>query len=279
MISFQTNVTAQIAQNNLRQTGDAHLGTIQRLTSGYRISTVGFDPAGLAVADYYRSNISEISQGVTNANNAISMLQIMDGSLTGIHQIVGHLETLATQAASQTFAGSRELLNSQYQTLLRQIDTIADNSGLGQGVWGARNNTQLMVYIGGGTTSQTSQVSIDLGGTANRINSAALGLAQTDISAADGSGAMQALTALRSAVDALGLVQGRIGSGQNELTHAVRIAEAQVLSYTSAESRIRDADVAMEAANLTKGSVLQSASLAAMVSANAMPGALLGLLR
>ena len=93
------------------------------------------------------------------------------------------------------------------------------------------------------------------------------------------SGAMAALSAVQSAVSYLGKVQGVVGAGQNKLQYAINLAQSQISSYSAAESRIRDADVASEAANLTKASVLQQASLAAMAQANSAPQAILALLR
>lgn len=91
--------------------------------------------------------------------------------------------------------------------------------------------------------------------------------------------AMAAITAVNNAVSFLGLVQGRVGTGQNKLQYAIQLAQSQISSYSAAESRIRDADVAQEAANLTRAQVMQQASLAAMAQANTAPQAVLALLR
>jgi flagellin len=91
--------------------------------------------------------------------------------------------------------------------------------------------------------------------------------------------ASAALTALQAAVGTLGLVQGHVGAGQNLLTDAVNLAQSQISNFSAAGSRIRDADVAAEAANLTKASVLQQASIAALAQANSAPQAILSLLK
>ncbi|MCS7316571.1 MAG: flagellin [Bryobacterales bacterium] len=84
---------------------------------------------------------------------------------------------------------------------------------------------------------------------------------------------------MSTAIANLGLVQGRVGTGQNKLQYAIQLAQSQIASYSAAESRLRDADMAAEAANLTKAQVMQQASLAAMAQANAAPQAVLALLR
>jgi flagellin len=91
--------------------------------------------------------------------------------------------------------------------------------------------------------------------------------------------ATAALALINSAVATLGTVQGVVGAGQNKLNYAISLAQSQITSYSTAESQIRDADVASEAANLTKASVLQQASMAAMAQANSAPQAVLTLLR
>src|SRR5438046_3573388 len=103
MISFQTNVTAMIAANNLSTNQQAESRAITRLTSGFRINSSGDDAAGLSVANKYRSDTAEVAQGVQNANDALSQLQIVDGGLNNIANILDRMKTLATQSASDTF--------------------------------------------------------------------------------------------------------------------------------------------------------------------------------
>ena len=138
--SFQTNVTSLLAQQNLRTNSEFQSRTITRLTSGYRINSSGDDAAGLAVANLLRSNTAELQQGVRNANDGISILQIVDGGLNNISNILDRLKTLATQSASSTFSGDRATLNNEYQSLLTEITRQAANIGLSTGAVGGRFN-------------------------------------------------------------------------------------------------------------------------------------------
>ena len=113
-LSIQTNVNSLIAQENLRVNSDFQAKTIQRLTSGYRINQSGDDAAGLAVANKFRSDVSELTQGVRNANDGLSTLQIVDGGLNNISRMLDRLQTLASQSASATFSGNRTTLNNEY---------------------------------------------------------------------------------------------------------------------------------------------------------------------
>src|ERR1041384_4570430 len=109
-ISFQTNVASMVAATNLSSNNQFQTQTITRLTSGYRINSSGDDAAGLAVANQFRSAVAELTQGVRNANDGISQLQIIDGGLTNISHILNRLKTLATESASSTFTGDRGTL-------------------------------------------------------------------------------------------------------------------------------------------------------------------------
>src|SRR5579864_9271512 len=106
-ISLHTNIASLVGQNNLSTTIAFQTKTIERLTSGYRINQSGDDAAGLAVANRYRSNIAELTQGILNANDGSSTLQIIDGGLNNISTMLDRLKTLATESASSTFTGDR----------------------------------------------------------------------------------------------------------------------------------------------------------------------------
>ncbi|MGJ5814635.1 flagellin [Paludibaculum fermentans] len=170
MFSIQTNVNSLIAQENMRVNSDFQSKTIQRLTSGYRINQSGDDAAGLAVANKFRSDVAELSQGVRNANDGISTLQIIDGGMNNISKMIDRLKTLASQSASQTFTGDRTVLNDEFQTLMKEIDRQAQAVGLDQGGLYAKS---LSVFVGGGRTAglgavdtSNGTVSLDLAGAA-----------------------------------------------------------------------------------------------------------------
>jgi flagellin len=393
-ISIQTNMAAMIAANNLSSNNNFMTQTITQLTSGYRINSSGDDAAGLAVANGYAASVSELTQGVLNANQGVSQLQIIDGGLSNISTMLNRMQTLATEAASNTFTGSRTTLQTEFSTLQGEITREAANIGLGGG--NSVNAAQLNVFIGGGGgATSNSEVGINLSGAtvdtpglglggasvsgatdgltvgaANlntsapilvggsqsfaftliggaggpgvtaTVNGGSLGVtssqaiqslnaqlsaygisagltsagalqfqssgtftlaavvagtgtggdltggavavpgAPTALSATDGTANAQAAIGLiTAAVQALGTVQGKVGAGENDLNYGISLANSQITNISSAESSIRDADVATEAANLTKAQVLEQASVAAMAQANQTPQALLALLK
>jgi len=265
-----------VAQQNLRVNSDFQSRTITRLTSGYRINSSGDDAAGLAVANKLRSDTTELQQGVRNANDGVSILQIVDGGLNNISNILDRLKTLATESASDTFSGNRATLNTEFTGLLAEIDRQAANIGLSTGATGGRFNLSLDVYIGGGDTQAHAKVNINLSGAGNQVDTAGLGINTNSVGTK--ANALTALTSLTTAISNLGLVQGAVGTGENELNYAVQLAQSQISSFSAAQSSIRDADVATEAANLTKAQILEQSSVAALAQANAAPQALLKLL-
>ena len=176
-LSIQTNVNSLIAQENLRVNSNFQSQTIQRLTSGYRINQSGDDAAGLAIANKFRNDTAELTQGVRNANDGISALQIIDGGMSNIGKMLDRLKTLATQSASATFTGDRTVLNNEYQTLVNEVDRQAQSIGLSTGGHFAQT---MGVYIGGGTTAAgaadptNGTITLDLSNSA--VDSKALGL-------------------------------------------------------------------------------------------------------
>lgn len=179
-ITLQTNTTSLFAQQALAQNTNFESQTIEQLTSGYRINSSGDDAAGLAVANGFRANIAELQQGVLNASSGTSTLQIIDGGLNNISNILDRLQTLATESASATFSGDRSTLNQEYQSDLQEITRQANNIGLAAG---GKFNGINSVFIGGGNNAANGQVTIDLSGPQNQVDAAGLGLATTSVAA------------------------------------------------------------------------------------------------
>ena len=180
MITFQTNYAAMVAENNLNTNNKFQTQTVEALTSGYRINNSGDDPAGLAVANQYRDQVAQLTQGVQNGNSGVSTLQIIDGGLNNISTMLDRLQTLATESATTTFTGDRNNINVEYQQLVQQISQQASNIGLNTG---GTFNVQNQVFIGGGNSLTNSQVEIDLSGPANSVDATALGLTNTTVAA------------------------------------------------------------------------------------------------
>jgi flagellin len=278
MLSIQTNVAALYGQQNLSVNSAFQQTTISRLTSGYRINSSADDAAGLAVANALRGQRNELTQGVRNANDGVSQLQIIDGGLNNVSQILDRLRTLATQSASGTFTGDRTVLNQEFTKDLTELDRQAGNIGLNTG---GNYLQSLSVYIGGGIGTNNGNI---IGSTSETIDLSAstadsTGLSINGSTVDTAANAQSALSAIESAVVSLGKIQGAVGAGINQLGFAISLGQSQITNYAADESRIRDADVASEAANLSKSQVLMQSSMAALAQANQIPQSVLKLLQ
>ena len=175
--TINTNIASLQAQNYLRGTQNFQNLTINRVTSGLRIVNSGDDAAGLAIANTYRSNEAVLTQGVRNANDGLSQLQIADGGISNISQLLDRARTLATQSSSGAFTGDRSVLNSEFQSVLGEIDRQAQAIGLNQGGTFAK---ALSVFIGGGQASNgisaTTNGSVALDLSKSTVDSTSLGL-------------------------------------------------------------------------------------------------------
>jgi flagellin len=267
MASFSvvSNVASANSQANLRTTQVGLNKALTRLSSGFRINNSGDDAAGLVVANTYRNTVSVINQGIRNANDGLSDLQIKDGALSNVAKLLDRLSTLATQAASGTAtSASRTTLNSEFTDVLSEINREVNVAGLA-------SDKGFSVFVSNDSTNGT------VSGTIDSVRTTDLGIAS--LSLASQSGAQSAVSTIASAIDTLGDSQAKIGTLQNRLEYAISLADSQEVSNTAAESRIRDADIAQESANMTRYNILTQSGIAALAQANNSTSNVLSLLR
>jgi flagellin len=267
MASFSVvnNIGSVNAQSKLYETNIGLSRTLARLSSGLRINQSGDDAAGLAVANKFRSDVAILNVGVRNANDGLSALQIADGALDNISRLLDRAATLATQSATGTTTDtSRTVLQEEFAAVLNEIDREA-------GIASLTTATSYSIYISNDGSNGTVNVSF------GAATASTLGISSATI--ATSTGASSAITSLQAAITALGSVQGSVGSAQNRLSFAVSIAQSQIVNKTAAQSRIRDANIAEESANLTRYNILTQSGLASLAQANQTTSSVLSLLR
>jgi flagellin len=266
MASFSvvSNISASNAQANLGSTSIGLQKAITRLSSGYRINQSGDDAAGLAVANSYRSQQAVLSQGIRNANDGLSALQIQDGALSNVSTLLDRLATLATQAASESATVDRAALNSEFQDVLTEIDREVAVVGLDADV-------AFEVFVSNDGADGL------VGGTILAAGVADLGL--TGATVATAADAQTAVADIAAAVSTLGSSQSTIGTLQNRLQFATSLAQSQNVNAKAAESRIRDANIAEESANMARYNILTQSGIAALAQANQQGQSVLALLR
>jgi flagellin len=265
--SIVNNVASVNAQANLSATSIGLNRALTRLSSGLRINMSGDDAAGLAVANAYRSEVAILNQGIRNANDGLSVLQIKDGALQNISTLLDRLATLATQAASASNGVDVSKLSDEYGKVIEEIDRQATVAGL-DASW------DFSVFVSAETTAVDGVITEAAIGAAD---SSTLGLATTSF--ADSDAAQGVLDEINDAIDALGDVQNSVGILENRLQFAISLAQSQVTNTRAAESRIRDANIAEESANLTRFNILTQSGIAALAQANQSSASVLALLR
>jgi flagellin len=208
--------------------------------------------------------VAILSQGIRNAGDGLSTLQIKDGALNNISTLLDRLASLATQAASSSATVDRTILDAEFQDVLTEIDREASVAGLD-------TSQGFSVFISANGADGI------VGGTIAAADTTTLGVASLDVTS--DTNAQAALTAISAAVGSLGQSQATVGTIQNRLSFAISLAQSQITNTKAAESRIRDANIAEESANLTRFSILTQSGIAVLAQANQQSAAVLALLR
>ncbi len=272
--SVVTNLAGLNAQARLLDTNMGLEKTLGRLTSGLRINSAADDAAGLAVANRHKLDNSGLQVGIRASNDAISKLQIEDGAMSNVTSLLDRALVLAAQAASDTFTGSRATLDNEFQSVLSEITRNATAAGLETG---NANLNARSVFVGNTQTSTSVAVTYVSFALTTAVDAQGLGISTQSIT--NQTNAAAAVTALQTAVGTLGTAQGRVGAAMNRLQFAIAQAQTMSVSVAASESRIRDANIAEEAANLTKYNILTQSGLAALGQANQSSQSVLSLLR
>lgn len=260
--SLINNLSSLSAQSKLGATSGKLNQTLQRLSSGLRINKSGDDAAGLAIANSLRSDISVLSQGVRNANDGLSALQIVDGGLNTISGLLDRASSLAAQSASGTFTGNRDTLQNELSKVTEEITRQAKNIGLaGGGGADSRLNKAVSVFIGGGVdaSGSTNTVSIDLSGSKNQVDAAGLGLASINI----GATAIATSATKATAANAVGLNTSTVATQANAISTTANSTKVSGGTLTGAAVPGSEAIVSDETLTFSDGTNTFSVNLSA----------------
>ena len=284
-ITLGSNIASLQAQRRLGNATQALGSSYEKLSSGQRINKASDDAAGLAIADSLRANQRVASVAIRNANDGISTIAIADSALGEIGNVLSRLAELSQQSANGVFSVvQRSALSNEFVALSSEIERIAVTTEF-NGVKLLSGNAAVVLQVGFNSTS-TSQISY----TGVQGTLAALGLAAANSSGvsfslngatlSDGQSASRlALDAVNTAIQSLASTRGTLGAAQSRLEVAINNLGVARENFASAESRIRDVDVAAEAAELTRLGILQQAGASILAQANQQPGLALSLLR
>lgn len=277
---INTNVASLNSNRVLQLTNTAVARTLGRLSSGYRINRSADDAAGLGIANKLRADIRSLRQAARNAEQANAMLQIAEGAVQSIQNIVERMKELATQAASaNTDDNGRAKIQDEFGRLIEEIDRIvATTKFQDTALLDGRFEGDFMVSSSGAYTPGSNSDFVSISGEAMNLKTTTLFDNETPSVAAQAD-AQAALTAIDTALGTVATALGAIGAAQNRIEHAFNNTNIAIENYAAAESTIRDADFAAEVAELTRLQILQQSGIAMLAQANAAPQAILALLR
>lgn len=283
-ITLGNNIASLQAQRRLSGTTD-NLGRVyERLSSGQRINKASDDAAGLAIADKLRADQRVAQVAIRNANDGISSIAIADSALSEVGNVLSRLAELAEQSANGVFSTSqRSALANEFVALASEIERIATTTTF-NGVALLSGGNQVLLQVGFDSAS-TAQISFSgvqgtlqaIGLAPNASSRLTYSLNDTTTTLAQ-SASRQALDAVNAAISSLAASRGTLGATESRLQVTITNLSVARENFASAESRIRDADVASEAAELTRLGILQQAGAAILAQANQQPSLALSLL-
>jgi len=273
-LRVNTNIASINAQRNVSQVTTRLARNYQRLSTGLRISTAADDAAGLAISERLRSQVRSLAQASRNANDGISLVQVGEGALNEVSNILVRLRELAIQSANgSSSTADKNTIKEEFDSLVNEINRIAQSTEF--------NGIKL---LDGSASTVTFQVGINTAAGIDSLNvsltaalSTTLGLSTVDVGS--GGNTSLAITQIDGAINAVSQLRGRFGSLQNRLQSTIANLGVAAESLSAAESRIRDVDVAYETAELTRNNILQQASISILAQANAQPQSALQLLQ
>ena len=272
MLAIKNNIMAESAARHLGSSYSALAKSVERLSSGLRINSAKDDAAGLAVRELMRADIAVLKQGARNANDAISMLQTMEGALASIDAILIRMKELAEQAATGSYSEQqRRIMQNEFQQMMQEIDRIAESTEFNSINLLNDSSDSAVAVIHFGSEKTIDIQSVD-------VRCAALGMdSATSINTA--ARAQSALGFVDSAIKLKDSARAMFGYMMNRLESTSEVLNIQTENLMASESRISDVDVATEMAALTRNQVLAQAGISMLAQANTMPQMALTLLR
>lgn len=272
-LRIQTNLPSISAQRVLGVQQQRMQHSTQALASGSRIVTAADDAAGLAISENLRGQIRGIAQARNNAFNAGSAIQISEGGLNEINNVLIRLRELGIQAASDNVGEKeRTFLNEEAKQLILEADRIANTTQFGDQKLLDGSGGEMTFHVGA-FAGEENTVSYSLAANARASELGIEGLEMTDKDSA-----RDVLGTVDEALVQVSQMRANFGAVQSRLNATVSNLDIQYENLSAANSRLRDVDVAKESAEMASAQVLQSAAVSVLAQANTFPGMALKLL-
>ena len=273
-LRVNTNIASLNAQRSLAQTTEKLQASFRRLSTGLRIASAADDAAGLAISERFRAQIRSTNQAVRNSQDGISLTQTGEGALNEVSSILIRLRELSIQAANATVSDQdKNTLQQEFGDLINEINRIARSTTFNGVNLLDGSATSLSFQVGTGTIAGVDTIQVPT----SNVLATTLGLATLNIGSAGDTSL--AITAIDTAVNTVSGIRGSFGAAQNRLSTTIANLRIQAENLSAAESRVRDVDVAVETAELTRNSILQQAAISILSQANVQPQSALQLLQ
>ena len=270
----QHNITAMNSNRQLGITTGIQAKSSEKLASGYKINRAADDAAGLAISEKMRRQVKGLTQASANAQDGISVVQTAEGALNEVHDMLQRMNELATKAANDTLTSSdRSYIQSELNALSTEIDrtsaaTEFNNQKLLDGTFTSK---QLQV---GSETETKNQIEVSI----KQMSASKIGVQTSNIAVNTHSAAKTAITNIKNALESVSQQRSDLGAIQNRLEHTIKNLDNVVENTQSAESLIRDTDMASEMVKYSNNNILAQAGQSMLAQANQSNQGVLSLL-
>ena len=275
------NISSMIGQGALGTQATSLAKSLEKLSTGLRINRASDDAAGLSVSETLRSKIRGMGRAKANAEDGVALLQIAEGAVGEINNILQRMRELSIQSATDTMTTTeRSYTDKEYQSLLSEITRISSSASYNgmtlldgaSGSFGVSGGQASVLHIGTGSNASVDRISI----TVSSMTLGALGLSNTGVSTS--TSALSALSTIDTAIRSVNTMRSDMGAYVNRLEFAVNNLDNQIYNTQDAESRIRDVDFAKETTEFTRSQILTQSATAMLAQANQVPQSVLSLI-
>lgn len=272
----QHNLTAVNTNRQLGITTSGLQKSTEKLSSGYKINRAADDAAGLSISEKMRNQIRGLNKASDNAQDGISLVQTAEGALNEVHSMLQRMSELSVQAANGTNdTTDRSSINDEIQQLKTEIQRVGNTTQFNKmnildGTFSNGANKLLQV---GANANQTIQIDIDA------LQSVVGSSLKGDLKTGTATNAQSAIGVVQNSIEKLSKLRSKLGAVQNRLEHTVANLDNISENTQSAESRIRDTDMAEEMVQYSKNNILQQAGQSMLAQANQANQGVLSLLQ
>ncbi len=283
-VYVNTNISSLRAQRSLGRNQGAQDQSLHRLSTGLRINSAADDSAGLAISEKFKSQIRSLEQAQRNANDGISLIQVAEGSLAEMGDMLKRMRELAIQSANGTLTDSdRGFLQGEFNELVKEMARISSTTEFnGRKLLNGSASAGVSFQVGINDTAD-DRITVSIANVGpDKLGSSAGAAASTKINAqsiSQASSAQGTLSIIDEALVQLSEVRSVLGAVQNRLTRSIENIGSSVENLSAANQRIRDVDVARETSSLTRNQILVQAGVSVLSQANSSPQVALSLLQ